>query len=71
MVDAPVMLKEVPLPNEVAPQEEEYHCQVAPVPKVPPDSVSVTAVPGHTDKDGVPVTKVAAEEVEFTVTVTV
>ena len=70
-MEAPVILKEVPLPNEVAPQEEEYHCQVAPVPKVPSDSVSVTAVPGQTVNEGVPVTKVAAEEIEFTVTVTV
>ena len=71
MVDAPVMLKEVPLPNEVAPQEEEYHCQVAPVPKVPPISVRVTVVPGHTVKDGLPVTEVGSEDKLFSVTVTV
>ena len=70
-MEAPVILKEVPLPTEVAPQEEEYHCQVAPVPKVPPVSVKVIAVPGQTVNEGVPVTKAAAEEVEFTATVTV
>ena len=71
MVDAPVILKEVPFPAEVAPQEEEYHCQVAPVPKVPPVSVSVIAVPGHTVREGLPDTDVGADEVELTVTVAV
>ena len=61
----------VPLPAEVPPHETVYHCHVAAVPNDPPDSVSVIAVPGHTVREGFPVTKVAAEEVEFIVTVTV
>ena len=60
-----------PFPAEEPPQETVYHCQVAPVPKVPPISVRVSAVPGHTVKDGLPVTEVGSEDKLFSVTVTV
>ena len=65
------MFKVVPLPADVPPQETVYHCQVAPVPSVPPVSVNVIAVPGQTVNEGFPVTEVGAVEVEFTVTTAV
>ena len=53
------------------PHEPVYHCQVEPVPKEPPVSVNVIAVPGQTVKEGFPVTEVGAVEFEFAVTVAV
>ena len=55
----------------VPPHETVYHCQVAPVPIVPPVSVKVMAVPGHTINEGLPDTEDGAVDIEFTVTVTV
>ena len=36
---------EVPLPAVVPPHDTVYHCQVAPVPNVPPDKVIVEDAP--------------------------
>ena len=55
----------------VPPHDTVYHCQVAPVPKEPPVSAKVIAVPGQTVNEGLPVTEVGAVELEFTVTVAV
>ena len=59
---------DIPFPADVPPHDEVNHCQVAPAPRVPPVSVSVTAVPGHTVREGFPVTDVEAEDKLFTVT---
>jgi hypothetical protein len=61
-----VIFKDVPFPSEVLPQETEYHCHDALVPSVPPISVSVTAVPEHTDNEGLPVTEVGITDNELT-----
>ena len=66
-----MILNTVPLPAEVPPQETVYHCQDAPVPRVPPTSDKVTEVPGQTVRDGFPVTVVTSEDKLFTVTVAV
>ena len=71
MVVAPVILNAVPLPAVVPPQETVYHCQVEPVPRLPPVSVSVKAIPGQTVNEGVPVTEVGADDTELTVTTAV
>ena len=63
--------KAVPLPSDVPPHEVEYHCQIAPVPAVPPDSVRVIDVPVQTVKEELPETDVAAEDNKLTVTVAV
>jgi len=49
-----VIFKVVPFPAVVPPHDTEYHCQVAPVPNDPPDSVRVMAAPGHMVRDGFP-----------------
>ena len=65
------MFNVVPFPAVVPPHEIVYHCQVAPVPSVPPVSVSVVGVPGQTVRDGVPETELGTEETELTVTTAV
>ena len=55
-----VIFKVVPLPANVPPQETVYHFHDASELSVPPDSVSETAVPEQTVRDGVPDTVVAA-----------
>ena len=60
---------EEPLPIKPTPQLEEYHCQLAPVPKMPPTAERVVELPaqiGFMDADA----PVAAVEDELTVTVT-
>ena len=46
-VVAAVIFNVVPFPDGVPPHETEYHCQVAPVPRVPPCNVSVEALPSQ------------------------
>ena len=63
------MLIDAPLPEDVPPHEPVYHCHVAPVPKVPPDSVKVIAMPGQTVSEGDPETNETAVDKAFTVIV--
>lgn len=58
----------VPVPKKVPPQDEEYHCSVAPVPRKPPLSVNVVLFPEQIDV--VPVMLDGATDKELTVTVT-
>ena len=59
----------VPLPTDVPPQLPEYHCQAAPVPRVPPVNDKVEDEPEHM-VEGKAETAVGATETVFTVTVT-
>ena len=58
---------EFPLPAEAPPQLVVYHCQVAPVPKLPPITLSVVLCPLH--MVDVPEIEVAATESWLTVIV--
>ena len=66
-----VILIAVPAPAGTPPHEEEYHCQEAPVPRLPTVTVKVVAVAEQIDNDGVPVTKVGIVESALTTTETV
>ena len=57
-----------PVPAAVPPQEPVYHLATAPVPAVPPESVSVVLPPLHIVV--VPVMLTGATELVFTVTAT-
>ena len=59
---------EDPLPMEEPPQLPEYHCQLAPVPREPPLTVSVVGDPEQTVA-GEADAEEGADETEFTVTV--
>jgi len=69
VVDVGETVTDVPVPALVPPHEPEYHCQLAPVPKEPPVSVSVVEPPVQIVE--VPVIPVGATDKVFTVTVTV
>ena len=56
-----------PVPADVPPHDPENHCAVAPVPAVPPESVSVVLPPLQIEV--VPVIPVGATESVLTVTV--
>ena len=64
-----VIFIDTPVPEVVPPQEVVYQCQVAPVPREPPFSDSVTAVPEQTVEGDVEVIDVAAVDKVFKVTV--
>jgi len=58
----------LPVPADVPAQPPVNHCTVAPVPMLPPDTVSVVLLPLHIVV--VPVIPVGAVDKVFTVTVT-
>lgn len=45
MLDVGETVTEEPLPTAVPPQDDEYHCQLAPVPKEPPITLKVVEPP--------------------------
>ena len=59
----------VPEPTDVPPQLPEYHCHEAPLPNEPPDKLNVDELPEQIVA-GLALAELAAEEFEFTVTVT-
>ena len=61
---------ELPVPADVPPQLAVYQCQLAPVPKDPPDTVRVTLSPGQMLVEEA-VMEVGAVELELTVIVMV
>jgi hypothetical protein len=61
-----VRLNVAPVPTAVPPQLPLYHLQVAPVPKLPPVTLKVTA-PGPQSTDGVAVAAVGSVDSELTV----
>ena len=69
MVIDGVTVIDVPFPAEVPPHETVYHCQVAPVPKLPPDKVNVEGTPEQT-ATGFAVAEDAATDGVLRVTVT-
>lgn len=66
MVDNGATEIEFPVVTKVPPHEPTYHCAVAPVPAVPPESVNVVDAPEQIAF--VPVIDVGAVLFEFTVT---
>ena len=56
-----------PLPAEIPPHEDVYHCQFAPEPKLPPISPRVELFPGQIGE--VPDMDVGATEFVFKITV--
>jgi hypothetical protein len=59
---------EEPVPTSVPPQLPVYHIQLAPVPRLPPETLSVLVFPGVI-VDGLAVAEVAETDVVFTLTV--
>jgi len=58
-----------PEPTDVPPQLPEYHCHEAPLPNEPPDKLNVDELPEQIVA-GLALAELAAEEFEFTVTIT-
>ena len=69
MLDVGETVIEFPVPAAVPPHEPVNHCTVAPVPRVPPATVSVVLLPLQIVV--VPVIPVGAIDAEFTVIVPV
>ena len=65
MVVLGVTLRLVPVPAEVPPHEPLYHFQLPPVPRLPPDSLSVLLWPLHNVV--VPLMLFVGTDVSFTV----